>query len=260
LTALAVSVFGFWRLKMTGFAWTTAALSASSYISLLLLFNWLAQKPETQALWCLPLAAMEPVALFFERRGRVRWTLPFHLAALGAVVIGLDIIAWNGPSLKMLGVGVEFWPYFDQDRQAAFSMVLNGMVFLGIMLATARSASLDLRRGSKLFEVLAIVHTLSALYANAINHRHDIWVRVDAWLYVGAALAFVVLAPFRSRWRLLVGGLAGCGLGSYLLVDLGLVARKPFILGLGFAGLLTALGTFIYVRRRSRSSRRPPIG
>ena len=260
LTALAVSVFGFWRLKMTGFAWTTAALSASSYLSLLLLFNWLAQKPETQALWCLPLAAMEPVALFFERRGRVRWTLPFHLAALGAVVIGLDIIAWNGPSLKMLGVGVEFWPYFDQDRQAAFSMVLNGMVFLGIMLATARSASLDLRRGSKLFEVLAIVHTLSALYANAINHRHDIWVRVDAWLYVGAALAFVVLAPFRSRWRLLVGGLAGCGLGSYLLVDLGLVARKPFILGLGFAGLLTALGTFIYVRRRSRSSRCPPIG
>ena len=260
LTALAVSVFGFWRLKMTGFAWTTAALSASSYLSLLLLFNWLAQKPETQALWCLPLVVMEPVALFFERRGRVRWTLPFHLAALGAVVIGLDIIAWNGPSLKMLGVVAEFWPYFDHDRQAAFSMVLNGMVFLGIMLATARSASLDLRRGSKLFEVLAILHTLSALYANAINHRQDLWVRVDAWLYVGAALAFVVLAPFRSRWRLLVGGLAGCGLGSYLLVDLGLVARKPFILGLGFAGLLAALSTFIYVRRRSRSSSRPPIG
>ena len=51
---------------------------------------------------------------------------------------------------------------------------------------------------------------------------------------------------------MLVGGLAGCGLGSYLLVDLGLVARKPFVVGLGFAGLLVALGTFAYVRRRSR--------
>ena len=40
-----------------------------------------------------------------------------------------------------------------------------------------------------------------------------------------------------------------CGLGSYLLVDLELVARKPFIIGLGVAGLLGALGAFVYVRR-----------
>ena len=65
----------------------------------------------------------------------------------------------------------------------------------------------------------------------------------------------MVLAPFRSRWRLLVGGLAGCALGSYLLVDLDLVSRKPFIVGLGLAGLLVALGAFAYVRRRSRPSR-----
>ena len=44
LTALAVSVFGLWRLKMTGFAWTTATLATTSYISLLLLFNWLEQE------------------------------------------------------------------------------------------------------------------------------------------------------------------------------------------------------------------------
>jgi hypothetical protein len=54
---------------------------------------------------------------------------------------------------------------------------------------------------------------------------------------------------------LLVGGLAGCALGSYLLVDLGLVSRKPFIVGLGLAGLLVALGAFAYVRRRSQPSR-----
>ncbi|HEY5909852.1 MAG TPA: hypothetical protein VJA21_04530, partial [Verrucomicrobiae bacterium] len=53
-----------------------------------------------------------------------------------------------------------------------------------------------------------------------------------------------------------VGGLAGCGLGSYLLVDLGLVARQPFIVGLGLSGLLVALGAFVYVQRR-QGARRP---
>jgi hypothetical protein len=68
----------------------------------------------------------------------------------------------------------------------------------------------------------------------------------------------MLLAPFRSRWRLLVGGLAGCALGSYLLVDLGLVSRKPFIVGLGLAGLLVALGAFAYVRRRSQPKLKRP--
>jgi hypothetical protein len=84
-----------------------------------------------------------------------------------------------------------------------------------------------------------------------MNHRHDAHVRVDVWLYLGTAAVFVVLAPFRSRWRLLVGGLAGFGLGSYLLVELGIVDRTSFIVGLGFAGLVAALGTFAYVRRRA---------
>jgi serine/threonine protein kinase len=257
LTALAVSVFGFWRLRMTGFAWTTAALATTSYLSLLLLFNWLEQDPEIQALWCLPLVAMEPVALGLERLGRARWTTPFHLVALVVLVAGLDIIAWHGPTLEMLGVNAERWPFFDSERQFAFSMVLNGLLFLGLMLGTERAASLDLRRASKLFEVLAIVHILGALYGNATSHRQDLHVRVDVWVYLGAALGFAVLAPLRSRWRLLVGGLAGCGLGSYLLVDLGLVARQPFIMGLSFAGLLVALSAFAYVRRGSRAAVTP---
>ena len=72
------------------------------------------------------------------------------------------------------------------------------------------------------------------------------------WIYLAAALFFTVLAPFRSRWRMLVGGLVGCGLGSYLLVDLDLVARKPFIIGLGLLGLVVALGAFIYVKHGTR--------
>ncbi len=256
LLALAVSASSLWRMKMTGFAWTTATLAATSYVSLLLMFDWLSKKPETQALWCLPLALMEPIGLALERHGRVRWTAPFHLVALLAVVVGLDVIALNGPTLKMLGVGEGLWHYFDKSRLDALSIVLNGLLFLTLMLMTERSKSLDLRRASKLLEILAIVHTLSALFANALDHRSDPHVRVDVWLYLGAAALFMVLAPFRSRWRLLVGGLAGCGLGSYLLVDLHLVDRQPFIIGLGFMGLLVALSTFVYVRRRSMANRR----
>ena len=204
-------------------------------------------------MWCLPLAAMEPVALMFERKGRVRWTMPFHLVALIALVVGLDVIAMSDRStLGMLGVTAARWNYFDEQRQTAFSFVLNGLLFLALMLTTERSASLDLRRAGKWLEVLAIVHTISALFVNAELHRNDPLVRLDVWTYLAAALCFTVLAPFRSRWRMLCGGLLGCGLGSYLLVDLELVARKPFIVGLGFAGLLVALGTFVYVRRKSR--------
>jgi serine/threonine-protein kinase len=256
-TALAISVFGLWRLKMTGFAWTTATLGAASFIGLLLLFNWLDKKPEIQALWCLPLVALEPVALLLERKGRVRWTVPFHLVALLALVIGLDVIALNGPTLKMLGVNGARWPYFDEERLKAFSFVLNGLGFLLLMLFTERAPSLDLRRTSKLLEILAIVHTLSALFVNAMHHRNnDPHVRMDVWLYLAAAAVFMVLAPFRSRWRLLVGGLAGCGLGSYLLVEKDIVDPKSFIVGLGLAGLLAALGTFAYVRRRAQAKRR----
>ena len=256
LTALAVSAFGLWRLKMTGFAWTTATLATTSYLSLLLLLNWLDQKPEIQALWCLPLALMEFVALALERAGRVRWTMPFHLIAVGALVIGLDVVAFKGPTLEMLGVTTERWSYFNHDRQVAFSVVLNGLLFLVLMLVGERSASLDLRRASKWLEVLAILHTISALFANAMQHKENPLVRVDVWVYLAAALFFTVLAPFRSRWRMLVGGLVGCGLGSYLLVYLNLVARKPFIIGLGLLGLAVALGAFIYVKHGTWSAGR----
>jgi serine/threonine protein kinase len=252
-TALAVSIFGLWRLKMTGFAWTTATLVTASYLSLLLQFNWLEQQPQIQALWCLPLALMEFVALQLERAERVRWTMPFHLIAAGALVVGLDVVALKGPTLEMLGVTAARWSYFDHDRQVAFSLVLNGWLYLSLMLVGERSASLDLRRASKWLEVLAILHIISALFGNAMEHEGKPFVRVDVWVYLGAALFFAILAPFRSRWRMLVGGLLGCGLGSYLLVHLELVSRKPFILGLGFLGLALALGAFVYVKHGTRA-------
>jgi hypothetical protein len=224
-------------------------------VSFLLVFNWLEQKPEIKALWCLPLAAMESAALVLEREGRVRWTLPFHLAALLTLVACVDVIAFNGPTLQMLGVGADRWPYFDEDRQKALSFVMNGLLFLALMLLTEKSTSLDLRRSGKLLEFLALVHILTALFFNAELHHDKPHVRIDVALYLCSAVLFVGLAPMRSRWRMLVGGLAGCGLGSYLLVDLQLVARKPFIIGLGLAGLLVAFGTFAFMQRRQRLDR-----
>jgi serine/threonine-protein kinase len=248
-TAFLVSGFGLWRLRMTGFAWTTAALGVASYLSLLLVFNWLRQEPEVQALWCLPLMSLEWVALCFERKGRVRWTTPFHLVALLTLVGCADVIALEGPTLEMLGVTTGRWPYMDPDRLQAFSFALNGCLFLILAMLADRAASLDLRRAGKLLEILAMLHTLSALFANALNHREAPDVRRDVGIYLAAAVLFLVLAPLRSRWRLLAGGLAGCGLGSYLLVELGLVSRKPFILSLGIAGLILALGTYVSMRK-----------
>ncbi len=260
-TAFVLSVLGLWRLRMTGFAWTSAALAAATYISVLLLFDWLNQPLEIKARWCLPLILSEIAALALERRGLVRWTMPFHLVALAALLGCLDVIAWNGPTLSLLGMDNVRFAYFDHERQQAFSFALNGLVFLAVMLATEKTDSLDLRRASKLFEILALLHTLSPLFLNAMAHRSDPLVRIDVWAYLSATLLFVVLASFRSRWRLLVGGLAGCGLGSYLLVDLGLVAKKPFIIGLGFLGLLLALGALAYVRHNaSRRHSKVPAG
>lgn len=255
LTAMCVSGFGLWRLKLTGFAWTTATLAAATYVSALLPFNWLEQKPEIMALWCLPLGALEFVALAFEGAGRVRWTMPFHWIALGAIVVGLDVVALNGPTLQMMGITSATWSYLDADRLEAFSVVLNGIVFLTLMLLAARAPSLDLRLASKWLEVLAILHTITALFENALAHRNDALVRYDVWVYLAFALFFATLAPFLSRWRMLAGGLLGCGLGSYLLVDLKLVQRKPFIIGLGLVGLAVALGALAYVRRGTRLGR-----
>jgi serine/threonine-protein kinase len=269
-TALLVSGFALWRLKMTGFAWTTAILGVSSYISGLLLCDWwrLPHRPEIMALWCLPLAAMEFAGLILERKGRVRWTLPFHLVGLIALVGCLDTMAWKGPTLNMLGLGLDRLPYFnetdnpDMSRLQAFSLVLNGLLFLLLMLSTEKSSSLDLRRAGKVMEFLALIHILTALLVNAEVHGEDqlpeqlASVRIDVALYICAALLFLVLAPMRSRWRMLVGGLTGCGLGSFLMVHLILKDnKKQFIIGLGLAGLAVALGTFAFMQYRQRVGR-----
>jgi len=227
-------------------------LATATYISILLQSNWLEQKIEIKALWCLPLVLMESVSLALERKGLVRWNTPFHLIAAAALVGCLDLMAWYGPTLRLCGLDGTRWSYFDETRQIAFSFVANGVLFLILARLTARAASLNLRRAGVWLEMLALVHALSALFANAMNHRSDPGVRMDVFLYLAIAGAFLLLATVYSRWRLLVGGLLGVGLGSYLLIDLGVVQRLPFVIGLGLAGITVALGTYLYVRRRSQ--------
>lgn len=135
----------------------------------------------------------------------------------------------------------------------AFSFSLNGILFLGLMLLGERQASLDLRRAARILEVLGVLHTLSPLFMNAMSHRSDSRVSVDAVLYLSAACALVAAALARSRWRLLVAGLMGLGLGCYLVVELELfLSRKIFIGAVGLGGLAIALAAFNRLRRIPR--------
>ena len=246
-TGLALSICALARLRMTGFAWTACLLGAMTYFGVLLQWNWLKQEPEIQALWLLPLVAFSGIALQFERAGRVRWALPFHLVALVALVAALDVMAGHGPTLSMLGLNENFSPWLDSNRQQYLSFAINGALFLALMLATENARSLDLRRGSRVLEMIAIMHLLGGLYQNAQHHRSDSRVLGDVSLYLAAVALLLVLGPWRSRWRMLVGALGGVALGSYLLIDLNLVPRKPFVLILGTAGLLTALVAYRYL-------------
>jgi serine/threonine protein kinase len=256
LTALVLSIVALARLRMTGFAWTTCLLGVMTYLGVLLQFNWLSRDPEIMALWTLPLVTFACIALLFEELGRVRWALPFHLVALAVMIMALDCMAEAGPTLSMLGLDQSDSSLLTPERQKFFSYALNGVVFLALMLATENARSLDLRRGSRVFEAAAILHLLGALYANAQAHKTDPHVRMDVGLYLGAVLLFLVLGPWRSRWRLLMGALGGVALGSYLLIDLNLVPKKPFVLSLGAAGLIVALAAYIYLLMAPRPKER----
>lgn len=49
-------------------------------------------------------------------------------------------------------------------------------------------------------------HAPRHVFTNALARREAAYVRVDVWVYIAAALLLVIIAPFRSRWRILVGG------------------------------------------------------
>lgn len=251
--ALGLSSLSWVRLRMTGFAWTTAILITFSYGSWLLCLNWLGRQPDVMALWCLPLVSLTAAGLWAERMGRVRWALPFHLIAFCSLLVSLDLMAAQGPTAAMLGIGAEQFPFFNFERQRFLSLAANGYLFLILMLVTERASSLDLRRASRVLEPLALIHILGALYANAQAQRENPSVMVDVGLYAASVLLLLFLGPWRSRWRILIGALGGLALGSYLLIDLNLVGRISFTFSLAVVGFIASLATYVYLRIAPRS-------
>lgn len=263
LAALCVSVFGWIRLRMTGFAWTSMLLGAQSYSGFLMCRGWLDQKPELKALWLLPLAGFAGIGLEFERRNRVRWATPFNWAALAVIVGCLDVIAVQGPTLRMIGLNAERFPFFVEARQQYFSIAANGYLFLLLMMLTERARSLDLRRASRVLEPIALLHMLAPLFANAEAQRAAQNVRYDVAAYVATVALLLVLGPWRSSWRILVGALAGVAFGSYLLIDLGLLPKGPFTLTLGGIGVFVSAAMAVYLFRFNKDrpnqpANRPP--
>jgi serine/threonine protein kinase len=253
--AAALSGLALARLKMTGFAWTLALLGTVTYLAVLMLFNWLNWETHIAAMWCLPLVAMEVAALGFERFQRIRWALPFHLVALGALIVALDVMATSGRTLSMLGFAAGEGGFLDPKRLETFSLALNGSVFLGLMLLVERARSLDLRRIGRWLEVIAIPHWLMPLYFSATNHRDDRSVLADVGFYIGAVCILLLLGSWRGRWRLLLGAMGGVALGCHLLVDLDLVPARLFVVSIGLIGLLLAIGTYLYLRLAPRAQR-----
>lgn len=246
--ACGLSAFAWARLKMTGFAWTTAILTALSYLGFLLCLDWLGRKPEVAALWGLPLVILAAPGLEAERRGRIRWALPFQLIAFAVLVVCLDVMAIQGPTFAMIGADTTLSAFLEPERQRNFSLAANGYLFLVLMLVTERAKSLDLRRASKVLEPLSMIHILGALYVNAKTHQNDAKILVDVSLYAGSVLLLLLLGPWRSRWRVFVGALGGLALGSYLLLDLNLVGKLGFTFCMGAFGLLASTGTYVYLR------------
>jgi hypothetical protein len=172
----------------------------------------------------------------------------------------LDAMAASGLTLDMPGFNATLLPFLDDDRQVMLSFALNGCVFFILMLVTERARSLDLRRISRVLELLVLPHLLVPLYLSASSHRSDPAILVDVCLYLGAAVALLVLAPWRSRWRLLIGGLGGVAFGCHLLIDLDLVSKKPFVLTLGLLGLACAVGTYLWLFFAPRRGQREDAG
>jgi serine/threonine protein kinase len=248
VAATGLSCLALGRLRMTGFAWTTALLVTMTYLATLTLFNFLGWEPQIAAAWCLPLVGMELAALGCERIQRTRWALPFHLVAVAALVLALDIMASTGPTLQMLGIGPHDGGFLNAQRIETFSFALNGFIFLALMLVAERAKSLDLRRIGRWLEVIAIPHWLLPLYASANGQPDKPGVLGDVALYMAAVLVLLVLGSWRGRWRLLIGAMGGVALGCHLLVALQLVPALFFVIGLGVMGLLLAIGTYLRLR------------
>ncbi|MEE2882942.1 MAG: serine/threonine-protein kinase [Planctomycetota bacterium] len=259
LVSMALSLFALRQLRMTAFAWTTTVLIAASYLSLLLVFDYLGWNNDGwKSVAFLPLALLLPFGLQLERRGRVRWALPFHLLVLLVVVLSLDALAHVGGPLELIE------PVTDRHL-TFFAYAINGAVFIAVMWICEHSKSLDLRRGAKILEWIAPFHILGGLLFYATDVARIIetpepgqWVYYGldlvGWravgLYLAAVAATLALASWGWRSRFLFGGLAGIITGTMLLLEQTLLPQFWVVIVSAVLGLVVALWSYYRIRIR----------
>jgi hypothetical protein len=221
------------------FAWTTAALLAVTYFCALLNRDLLGLETEQAALLLLPLLLLTIPAVVFEAGGRARWSTPFQLVALLALVGGLDLMAAEGRVFRLVGLDAVA----ASERAAHLAFASVGLLLCALMLVLERAGSLDLRRGARLLQFLVPLHLVPALYLNAAGSGRS----PDLEAYFATLLLLLLLASGRVRGWLLVGALTGMTLGAHLILDLGLVASDRFTIGLAAGGVILALVAYLYL-------------
>jgi hypothetical protein len=223
------------------FAWVTAALAAAAYGSFVLVLGIADLAAHELALRFLPLVLLAIAGLVLESQGKVRWAMPFHLVAIAALVLPLDVMAKKGGLLELLGLGTVA----GAARLPYLGFAAAGLLLAILSLAFERARSFDLRRGARFLQLLAAVHLVGALgWSAAVNGAgRDV-------LALGAAAGLLVVLGRFHRRPLLVAGVLGFVLSLGLTATKGIVAPGSFALALSGAGLLGSLGIYFYLGRR----------
>lgn len=239
--ALAFSTLCLVLLRRGLFAWTTATLSAAAFGALVLALGVSDLAAHEIALRFVPLVLLAVPGLLLESQGKVRWAMPFHLVALTALVVPLDVMALRGQLLELLGLGTVA----GAARLPYLGFAAAGLLLAILSLAFERARSFDLRRGARFLQLLAAVHLVGALgYSAAVNAAGR-----DVVALGGASALLLVLGRFDRR-PLLVAGALGFVLALGLVATGGIMAPGSFALALSGAGLLGALGIYFYLGRR----------
>jgi hypothetical protein len=239
--ALALSTACLLLLRRGLFAWVTAALAAAAWGAFVLVLGVSGLAAHEIALRFLPLVLLAVPGLLLESQGKVRWAMPFHLVALGALVGSLDVMAARGGLLHLLGLGTVAGP----TRVPYLGFAVAGLVLAVLSLALERARSFDLRRGARFLQNLASIHLVGALgWSAAVNGAgRDV-------LALGAASGLLLLLGRFGRRPLLLAGGVGFVLALGLVAVGGVMAPGSFALALSGAGLLGSLGIWFYLGRR----------
>jgi hypothetical protein len=167
--------------------------------------------------------------------------VPFHIAALAALVGSLDVMAAKGGLLDLLGLGTVAGP----ARVPYLGFAVAGLVLAILSLALERARSFDLRRGARFLQMVAAIHLVGALgWSAAVNGAGR-----DVLALGGASALLLVLGRFHRR-PLLLAGAGGFVLALALAAIGGALAPSSFALALSGAGLLGSLGIYFYLGRR----------